>query len=106
MKKIIILSLSILLCACAAQVQKGAVQLAYSNFEDRDYEDTLKYINQAENARTTSTELKAELIYLKAQTYEKMGSYDQAISLYKYLVEQHYKSQYAYLAKEKLEKRL
>ena len=80
--------------------------LQYSNFEDRDYEDTLKYINQAENAKHTSEELKAELTYLKARTFQKMGRYDEANALLEYLVEQHPKSEYSYLAKEKLSKRL
>ena len=106
MKKVLVLSLVIVLSACASQVQKGAITLAYSNFEDRDYEDTLIYINQAENAKETSAELKAELTYLKARTYEKMGKYSDAKALYGYLVEQHPQSQYSYLAKEKLENRL
>lgn len=102
MKKIMVSALVITLVACSSMVQKGAVSLAYSNFEDRDYEDTLKYISQAENEKATNPELKAELIYLKAQTYEKMGQYEKANSLYEYLSEQHKKSQYGYLATKRL----
>ena len=35
MKKILIVCLTILMFGCSSMVQKGAVQLAYSNFEDR-----------------------------------------------------------------------
>lgn len=102
MKKILIICLVIFTTSCSSMVQKGAINLAYSNFEDRDYEDTLKYINQAENEKATNPELKAELTYLKAQTYEKMGKYAKAEILYKFLKEQHSKSQYGYLAAERL----
>ena len=102
MNKAIISALLISLTACSSMVQKGSIDLAYSNFEDRDYEDTLKYISQAENSQATNPELKAELTYLKAQTYEKMGEYEKAKSLYEYLSEQHKKSQYGYLAAKRL----
>jgi tetratricopeptide (TPR) repeat protein len=106
MKIILIASLAIITFGCASTIQKGAINLAYSNFEDRDYEDTLQYISQAENEKQPSAELKAELTYLKAQTYEKMGNYDKAQGLYEYLKEQHSKSQYGYLASKKLEQKL
>ena len=106
MKKAFVIVILVVISGCASQVQKGAIQLAYSNYEDRDYEDTLKYISQAENVRDTSAELKAELVYLKAQTYEKMGDYEKANSLYTYLKEQHKESQYGYLAAKRLEQKL
>ncbi|WP_417448509.1 tetratricopeptide repeat protein [Idiomarina abyssalis] len=106
MKKIFVIALLLVISGCASQVQKGSIQLAYSNYEDRDYQDTLKYISQAENVRDTSQELKAELTFLKAQTYEKMGDYEKAQSLYLYLKEQHKESQYGYLASKRLEQNL
>ena len=96
------MSLIFFMIGCSSMIQKGSINLAYSNFEDQDYQDTLKYISQAEHAKEITPELKAELIYLKAKTYEKMGDYDQAESLYKYLSEQYNKSQYGYLATKKL----
>lgn len=102
MKKIVLIGLTLLMVGCSSYAQRGAVQLAYSNFNDQDYEDTLAYISQAEHARQMSPELKAELIYLKAQTYEKMGEYTKAKSLYLYLSNEHKLSQYGYLASERL----
>jgi len=106
MKKIAVIVLAVSIIGCSTQVQNGAIQLAYSNFNDRDYEDTLAYISQAEQARQTNPELKAELTYLKAQTYEKMGEYGKAKSLYKYLSVEHSSSQYGYLASERLKQNL
>jgi len=103
MKKVIIAVISIFVIGCSATVQKGAISLAYSNYEARDYEDTLKYISQAENERQPSVELKAELTYLKAQTYERLGEYGKAKSLYEYLKNEHKSSQYGYLASQRLE---
>ena len=47
-------------------------------------------------------EMKAELTYLKAQAFEKLGENATANTLYEYLSEQHGDSQYGYFAKEKL----
>lgn len=106
MKKFAVIVLAVSIIGCSSQVQNGAIQLAYSNFNDRDYEDTLEYISQAEQAKQTNPELKAELTYLKAQTYEKMGEYQKAKSLYKYLSVEHKSSQYGYLALERLNQNL
>lgn len=102
MKKIIILAISLSIMGCSSMAQKGAISLAYSNYNARDYRDTLKYISQAENELQPSVELKAELTYLKAQTYEKMGDYNRAKSLYQYLKNEHKSSQYGYLASQRL----
>lgn len=106
MKKLILVLATTLVVACSSQAQQGAISLAYSNFEDRDYEDTLKYINQAEKVESTTPEMHAELTYLKAQTFQKMGRYDEEEALYRYLIEQHPRSQYGYMAKEQLSKKL
>ncbi len=61
-------------------------------------------INQAEKVKSTTPELQAELTYLKALTFQKMGRYGEEEALYRYLVEQHPKSQYGCMAKEQLDK--
>lgn len=103
MKKIVLISIMLLAAGCSsATMQKASVSLAYSNFDDGDYQDTLYYISQAENEQKPTPELKAELAYLKAQTYEKMGEKRKAIGLYEYLRDRHSKSQYGYLARKRL----
>lgn len=107
MKKALPIILSTLLVTgCASAVQKGAIMNAYSSFEARNYENTIYNISMAENAQHVNPELKAELTYLKARTYEKMGEYEKANSLYTYLTEQHKSSQYGYLAKKRLDQKL
>lgn len=107
MKIVLPVILSVLVISgCSSTVQKGAIISAYSSFEARNYESTIHHISVAENAQNVNPELKAELTYLKAQTYEKLGEYGKANSLYSYLAEQHKNSQYGYLAKQRLEQKL
>ena len=104
MKKIFLASLVLLVTGCASVLQTASISQAYENYEDKDYEETLKLISQAESISKTTPELKAELTYLKAQTYEEMGQYETAETLYEYLKDQHKDSQYGYLAAKWLEK--
>jgi len=90
------------LVACAGTMQTASVLEAYKKYENQDYEQTLVLIKRAENAKETTKEMKAELTYLKAQTYENLGQIDLARTLYKYLSEQHSDSQYGYLASKKI----
>lgn len=89
--------------SCASQ--RTDMKIAYSNFEDGDYTETIRWIRRAESRSDVTTETKAELAYLEAQSLEKMGKYSRSQKLYSYLVEQHPKSKYGYLARCKVEKR-
>ncbi len=99
---VIIASLALLVTGCATLAQTGSIEKAYEQYEAQEYEATLELIIRAEHVKETNPETKAELTYLKAQTYEKMGQKEKAITLYEYLKEQHADSQYGYLANKKL----
>ncbi|MEO0952687.1 MAG: hypothetical protein AAFY44_15395 [Pseudomonadota bacterium] len=104
MKKqiLLLLAATLLLGGCASLIQSASVSEAYKHYELQKYERTLELITQAERADVLSGDLKAELTYLKAQTYEKLGRHKSAQTLYKYLVTEHGKSQYGYLAATQL----
>lgn len=102
MKKILLLALTFSLTACASTIQSTSLSEAYKKYEQQEFERTLILITRAENAKDTTPEMKAELTYLKAQTFEKLGRQKIANILYEYLVEEHKNSQYGYLASEKL----
>ncbi|MBL4821784.1 MAG: hypothetical protein JKY98_12470 [Gammaproteobacteria bacterium] len=106
MKQIVIFSLVFLIVGCANTVQTASVAEAYKEFNAEDYEKALQLITQAENIKTTTPEMKAELTYLKAQSYEKLGYRRKATTLYEYLKEEHADSQYGYLAATALEEEL
>lgn len=102
MKNILLTSLLLFVAGCSGVIQMGTVTGAYKNYERQRYENTLKLITQAETVRAANPELKLELTYLKAQTYEAMGEEDTATTLYEYLRDQHGDSQYGYLAIKRL----
>jgi hypothetical protein len=83
-------------------IQSASVSEAYKKYELQKFERTLELITRAENARATTPEVKAELTYLRARTYEGLGEQEIACTLYEYLAEQHRDSQYGYLASKKL----
>ena len=102
MKVILLVAVAFLVTACASTIQSASVSEAYKTFERQDYSRTLELITRAENVKDTSAEMKAELSYLKAQTYENLGEHETANALFEYLVEEHANSQYAYLATDRL----
>lgn len=103
MKRLTIISLVLLIVGCAGTSQNGAAGLAYSSYLDGDYQNALKQIAEAEQGHKITADLKAELTYLKAQSYEGLGQQNKADGLYEYLKEEHSHSQYGYLAKKMLE---
>ena len=104
MKIAVLLSLAILLSGCATTLHTASVSEAHKKYEAQKYDDTLRLIRQAHSVKEASPETRAELTYLKAQTYEQMGHIETAKTLYEYLTEQHADSQYGHLANEKLGK--
>ncbi|MCO4786015.1 hypothetical protein [Marinomonas atlantica] len=86
------------LSACASLMQTASISEAYKHYDLQKYERTLALISQAENAKEMSTETKAELTYLKANTYERLGKSEIAYTYYEYLAQEHSNSQYGYLA--------
>lgn len=105
-QKIVLLALALSLGACASLIQSASVTDAYKNYELQKFERTLELITRAENAKETTPEMKAELTYLRAQTHEGLGQQKIAKTLYEYLVDEHKKSQYGYLASQKLKMKL
>ena len=100
-----LLAADLSLGGCASLIQSASVSEAYKHYELQKHERTLELIIQAENADAMSDELKAELTYLKAPTYERLGQYETAQTLYEYLAEEHGKTQFGYLAVKQLNAR-
>ena len=105
MKKMVLTGLILSLAGCAGLAQTGSITKAYETYENGHYAKTLKLITQAENFSTVSPEFKAELTYLRAQTYRKLSQNEKAYTLFEYLKDQHKDSQYGYLAAKHLEQR-
>ena len=102
---IALLAVALSLGACANLIQTASISEAYKHYERQQYDRTLELITQAENAGEPGIETRAGLTYLKAQTYERLGQSDVAITLYEYLAAEHSSSQYGYLAAKQLNSR-
>lgn len=100
--KTLFLVLTANLVACTSLIQSTSLTDAYKTYERGDYERTLELIARSETVTEPTPDRKAELTYLKARTYERLGQTDTAATLYSYLAEQHGESQYGYLANMKL----
>jgi len=99
---LLLLAATLSLGGCASLIQSASVSEAYKHYDLQKYKRTLELITQAENADAMSDEMKAELTYLRAQTYEKLGLKETAQTLYEYLAREHSNSQYGYLAVKQL----
>lgn len=102
MWKLVVFSSVLLITGCASTIQSASTTEAYKKYENHNYKRTLELIARAENTRSTTPEMEAELTYLKALTHEKLGQHDTAVTLYEYLKEQHADTQYGYLANKRL----
>src|SRR6056297_753034 len=98
----VLLVATLSLGGCASLIQNASISQAYRHYDLQQYERTLALISQAENADTMSAEAKAELTYLKAKTYERLGKSGIAHTHYEYLAREHSSSQYGYLATRRL----
>ena len=105
-KIVTVLLLTLSLSACASMIQSTSIEKAYKKYELQEYDRTLELITRAENTEETTPEMKAELTYLKAQTYERLGKSGISTTLYEYLAKEHSNSQYGYLAAKKLNSNL
>jgi hypothetical protein len=101
----LLLTAALSLGGCASLLQTASIFEAYKHYDLQEYERTLALITQAENEETGAAETKAELTYLKAKTYERLGKSDLAFTYYEYLAQEHSNSQYGYLAVKQLNTR-
>ncbi len=106
MWKALAFSSVLFITGCASTIQSASITEAYKKYENQNYKRTLELISRAENTKTTTPQMEAELTYLKALTHEKLGRHNTAVTLYEYLEEQHADSQYGHLASKKLESAL
>jgi lipoprotein NlpI len=102
---VLIVVATLSLGGCASLIQTASISEAYKHYNLQQYERTLALISQAENADAMSAEKKAELTYLKAKTYERLGKSEIAYTHYEYLAREHGNSQYGYLAVKQLNAR-
>lgn len=102
MRIIITFAVTICLCGCISLFRTASLAEAQKSFAKQEYGLTLELASQAESAGGLSDDQRAQLCYLKAEALAKSGQTQPAQALYRYLVEHHANSEYAYLAAAKL----
>ncbi|MDB6147515.1 MAG: hypothetical protein JWO45_1179 [Spartobacteria bacterium] len=85
-----------------ATAQRGAISRAYSAISDGRYDSALVRLSEAEKLVPPTPELKAEISFLRAQSYEGLKRLPEAIGSYKYLITTFPQSSYAFQATERL----
>ena len=102
MKTFLLAGTLLFTAGCTGLMQTGSISKAYETYENGNYAKTLKLITQAENISDVSPALRAELTYLRAQTFRQLGQTEEANTLFEYLKDQHKDTQYGYLAAQQL----
>jgi outer membrane protein assembly factor BamD (BamD/ComL family) len=104
MAKAILLLLAIFaLSSGCAVTREISMFRAYKALEAADYEAALTRLSAAERLAPLSSELQAEVAFLRAKSYEGLQDIPEAIGLYRYLVASFPESPYSWAAKEKLQ---
>jgi tetratricopeptide (TPR) repeat protein len=97
------LALALVVQSCSAgSLQNGAMIGAHKAFAKGDCEKVLNKLSQAQRYQEPSPALKAEISHLRGLCLEKLSRTNEAIGVYKYLINTFPKSEYAYRAKERL----
>ena len=94
--------LTIFCVSCGGMAQNGAMLRAYKNYEKGDYEDVLALTSQAQSFKEPSHELRAEILFLRALAFEKLGRDQEAQGIFKFIADNFMDTEYGYRAKEKV----
>jgi outer membrane protein assembly factor BamD (BamD/ComL family) len=101
-KAILLLLATFALCSGCAVTREISILRAYKALEEANYEAALTRLSAAERRAGLSSELQAEVAFLRAKSYEGLQDIPEAIGLYRYLVAAFPNSPYSWAAKEKL----
>jgi tetratricopeptide (TPR) repeat protein len=90
------------LTGCMHMAQSGAIKRAEDAYNDGKYERALTRLSQAERYTTPTAQEHAQILFLRAQSYEALHRLPDAIGCYKNLIETYPTSAYTYQARERL----
>jgi hypothetical protein len=90
------------LAGCAGMVLDGGLIIAHEKIEKGEYHDALSHLASAELSSKLTTDIRAEIYWLRGQCYEGLKDIPSAIGVYKFLIDHHRLSPYAYQAKERV----
>ena len=83
-------------------MQRGSMLRAYTAIGEERYNDALARLSEAEKYEEPTPALRAEIVFLRARSYEGLNSLSDAAGLYHYIIDNFPESTFAYQAKERL----
>ncbi|MBU2713907.1 tetratricopeptide repeat protein [Zooshikella harenae] len=102
MKKLLWVILALTLTGCGSMARDGAFIRAQNNFSDGDFEETIEISDRALRMYEYDNEAKAQLLFLKAQSYQKLNKSAEARTTYQFIIDKYPNTEYAYRAKQAL----
>lgn len=99
---LIAMSVGLTVAGCMSMAQKGAMNLGYKAMDHHNYEDALRKFSQAEKYREATPAMEAEIMFQRGRCYEALGHRGDALGVYRFLVQKHADTSWAFQAKERL----
>jgi len=103
MKTLIIGSILLFLVGCTAS--SGAIIGAHRYYDNGEYHKSLSKALHAGNKYEYSDESAAELDYIVAESYEKLGEINKSKAMYKYIVDKYPETKFGCLARAVLQEK-
>jgi len=97
-----VIAATFLLAGCMGTAQKGALLRANNMIAKGKYESALTRLSEAQKYKTPTSELQAEIAFLRAKCHGGMKRTSDAVGIYKYIVSQFPNSTYGFQAAERL----
>ena len=103
MKSLITGFILLFLISCSAS--SGAIFGAHRHYNNGEYRKALSKALRATSKYEYSDESKAELDYIVAESYEKLGELDKSQAMYRYIVEKYPGTRFSFLAQAALKEK-
>jgi len=90
------------LSGCASVARDGSVYGAYNSFEKGNYLKTITRVEESMSMYSHTDDQKAELLFLKMQSYQKLDDMESTVGILKYLAEAFPKTEHGFRAQQTL----
>jgi hypothetical protein len=87
---------------CASMAQKGALSFVYKDMQKGKYDVALRDLSRAEHHKLPSPVMAAEITFLRAECYDRMGRVAEAKGAYSFTVDSFPDTVYGRMAQERL----
>jgi len=94
--KYLVVLLVVMISGCTSMAKDGAIIRAYNNYNDNDCQDVISIVDRAVRVYDYNDDRKAELLFLKAQCFEKTKDFEGALALYGYIAYTFPKTQHGF----------